>query len=362
MHRHGVIKMRQQPRNSRRQLNKNTAPQNGPSRPNRIDNYITRSSSIAQVLTLFLAVFGYFYTVVPAFQNQKLTEDNAELEITNKKLKTEKEKEATELISMRAANTVQKTELENLQENLKNKQDELNTISSKLSETENREKQAKSLLQTTTNQLNTELATLDSARKEIVMSELISNSYVAIMRGRNRLIDALRQRKPGSSDFISEAERNWPSLTSSLLYGIETASKDNERIPNSYYEKVKHFIDTNISKNSCTNPNFQSLAMQFAQERKALLSSENKKHQSPIDRQSLTSGKEAEKYTLTEKQTERYNPSLPADKDNDLYINYRKKILTSYDTCTDSVDIIFKKIRTMLAANVEQPTSTDEQD
>lgn len=51
----------------------------------KIDIYLSRVGNLTQVGVLALAIFGYFYTVVPVFQNQKLQEDNAKLEIEKSK-------------------------------------------------------------------------------------------------------------------------------------------------------------------------------------------------------------------------------------------------------------------------------------
>lgn len=46
-----------------------------------IDQWIKRFSNISQIGLLFLGIFGYFYTVVSVYQNQRLQEQTAKLEV-----------------------------------------------------------------------------------------------------------------------------------------------------------------------------------------------------------------------------------------------------------------------------------------
>jgi hypothetical protein len=47
------------------------------------DFWSGRLATLAQVVTTFVVIFGYFYTVVPVFQKEKLAEDNARLQGAN---------------------------------------------------------------------------------------------------------------------------------------------------------------------------------------------------------------------------------------------------------------------------------------
>jgi hypothetical protein len=68
-------------------------------KPSRIDSWSTRAAAWAQVLTLIVVVVGYFYTVVPAFQKERLSEEVSRLEI-------EREKSASDISAINA-NVVQ---------------------------------------------------------------------------------------------------------------------------------------------------------------------------------------------------------------------------------------------------------------
>ena len=46
-----------------------------------MDKYLTRLSHIAQIILVAVAVFGYFYTVVPVYQKELLSENIAQKEI-----------------------------------------------------------------------------------------------------------------------------------------------------------------------------------------------------------------------------------------------------------------------------------------
>lgn len=57
-----------------------------PSAPNKIDLWLTRAASLSQPLVLALAVFGYFYTVLPVYQKEVLSEQIAAKELELAKL------------------------------------------------------------------------------------------------------------------------------------------------------------------------------------------------------------------------------------------------------------------------------------
>lgn len=57
--------------------------------PKRVDSWSTRAAAWAQVLTLLVVVVGYFYTVVPAFQKERLSEEVAKLQIEREKFASE---------------------------------------------------------------------------------------------------------------------------------------------------------------------------------------------------------------------------------------------------------------------------------
>ena len=70
------------------------------SRQSRLDLYLTRASHGAQIVLVVVAVFGYFYTVLPIYQKELLSEEIAkrtiELEGVQEQLKSA-ESERSEL-------------------------------------------------------------------------------------------------------------------------------------------------------------------------------------------------------------------------------------------------------------------------
>lgn len=60
------------------------ASSNQATHPKRVDTLLSRAANFSQVGVLALAIFGYFYTVKPVFQNQVLQEQAAKLELEKK--------------------------------------------------------------------------------------------------------------------------------------------------------------------------------------------------------------------------------------------------------------------------------------
>lgn len=57
--------------------------------PNRLDRWSGLLAAWAQVATLGVVIFGYFYTVVPVFQRDRLEEEVAKLEIQREQIESE---------------------------------------------------------------------------------------------------------------------------------------------------------------------------------------------------------------------------------------------------------------------------------
>lgn len=67
----------------------------------RIDSWSSRAASWAQVLTLIMVVVGYFYTVVPAFQKERLSEEVARLEMERDKSSSDIKANDARIVGMR---------------------------------------------------------------------------------------------------------------------------------------------------------------------------------------------------------------------------------------------------------------------
>jgi len=86
-----------------------------------IDLWSNRAASWAQVLTFFVVVVGYFYTVVPAFQKERLSEEVARLEI-------ERERSITNIDHIKAS----ASRMQLVLDNMKASRDRLQTENSNL--------------------------------------------------------------------------------------------------------------------------------------------------------------------------------------------------------------------------------------
>ncbi len=81
-----------------------------------IDSYLSRSSHISQIVLVALAIFGYFYTVRPVYQNQLLAEEVSKKETRLNQLQKEIDNFNPQMQTLRDKQTGLELEIKNLQE------------------------------------------------------------------------------------------------------------------------------------------------------------------------------------------------------------------------------------------------------
>lgn len=81
---------------------------------NKIDSALSRLSHISQILLVALAIFGFFYTVLPLYENQLLNEQISEKEIELRNLNKELESTKTSLNLFTNLKNETKTKLDSL--------------------------------------------------------------------------------------------------------------------------------------------------------------------------------------------------------------------------------------------------------
>src|SRR5262249_14721184 len=132
-----------------------------------VDKWSSRASSWAQVITLFIVVFGYFYTVRPAFQNQLLQEQSAKLQLQidaqELELKRITEQRADAARRLNAVNS-------NLEQATKQKI----FLEQALRLARNREMEARAAANTASEKMSGQAKALDESRLRLLILEVAS--------------------------------------------------------------------------------------------------------------------------------------------------------------------------------------------
>jgi hypothetical protein len=113
---------------------------------NKVDKYLERASNFSQVLLVALAIFGYFYTIRPIYQNQLLSEDISKKELELRKIKVDLVNQKDQLKSIQDSIDILTIEKSKLEESYRSKLDDLNKKNFGLrEEVENKESMVKNI-------------------------------------------------------------------------------------------------------------------------------------------------------------------------------------------------------------------------
>lgn len=310
-----------------------------------IDTFLTRASSAAQIGAVLLAGFGYFYTVLPVFQNQKLQEDNAQLQMNNAKLQADTKREEEKLEKLSTDYKLQSENLQTLQALLLKEKNKLADTSVKLERAERSEKQAKLSVSKANERLKNELSSLDLARWKIVMMNFVQFSYLGTLTGYDKLSNALYVEKGDGAEFILKAEEPWPDNLEPLRYGIEVASSISKEIPAVYYEKIKTHIEGHANKLACPKPDFNALAEEYLKELKTIDSAAKNDALAEIDRQSKAAEKQGSKLLVRDTDIKSLTIGYQLSRKLALQGKYREIILAKNESCRNSLQDYFNIVR-----------------
>lgn len=224
------------------------------------DVWLERIAQISQPAILALGVFGYFYTVVPVFQNQKLEEETARLGL-------EKAASENELSSLARKQAVVRAELEAMKTRLAQERARGDQLAAEAERAKRQEVDARKASRDAEQELRAQIRDLDSTRREIAFLQFFwahfVNSYSAISR---RYPDE-EGAEPGA--FIIELEKVWPRPFEELLDAVGVGEKKRGRetiIPSDYYEALRKEINSRHSSLVCAQPDFQQMHAQFLSE------------------------------------------------------------------------------------------------
>lgn len=222
-----------------------------------LDKTLQRLANISQPALLALGIFGYFYTVVPVFQKERLEEQAAKLELE----KTSSEQQLSVLLARQMAvkEDIRRLQLERDKERARNLK-----LAYDIVVAHEREAAAQQKSAAIEERMQSQLKILDAARWELAILDFSSAYYFhRINAATSEFNDDMRKNTGG---FISAAERVWPDPLDDLLSAVEVAkSKGNNRndIPPSYFAELREIIMANRQLLQCARPDFESIRRSY---------------------------------------------------------------------------------------------------
>ncbi|CUJ16753.1 hypothetical protein [Achromobacter xylosoxidans] len=308
--------------------------------PSRIDINLSRLANLATACTLLLAAFGYFYTVRPVFQNQKLQEDNSRLELARSR-----EQQTLAELRERQSEVQQKiTELDAALINAQQKalaSDERARIAEEREQAaknaalmaENRERDAIISAKDAANKLATELRHLDNARRTILVANFTRATGFLRIRQHYDFSNALyKSENQEDGQFLVHATALFLSPTKILGSATEVLLNSPERIPDAYFAELKKAIAKETPIN-CVIPDADKLKIEYIQRYGQIDVLSSADAHAEIERQRAAAETANSRLIVTEKDIKSLTISYAVGRRYALETEFQKKIIDADSQC-----------------------------
>ncbi|MFB9245461.1 hypothetical protein IV454_31365 [Massilia antarctica] len=330
--------------------------------PSRLDVNLARLANVATASTLLLAVFGYFYTVLPVFQNQKLQEDNARLELESAR----ERKLLSELRDRQVAVQKKIAELDAALIHARGRalvSDERASLSEERERAArytallagNRERDALGSARNAANDLASELRHLDTARRTILVSEFDLAVAFRRVRQHYEFTENLYRSTPEKNEenFVKAATL-FLSPTKILAEAIEDMSHRPRRVPDAYLAELKGAVAGEKSI-TCVVPNAPELQILYLQKAGQIGALSAIDANNEIEKQRLSADKSNKRLIVTKKDIDSLTASIETGRQFSLRQEFRDKFLDADRQCGLLLDHAVKRIADQLGPKETAP-------
>lgn len=203
---------------------------------NKTDLYLSRSSHISQVILVALAIFGYFYTVRPIYQNQLLAEEVSKKETRLNQLQKEIDNFNPQMQALRDKQAGLELEIENLQATKAQAELQIETIQAE-------KKSLELAINQTEKQLNKAQADVNSAYRKIYIesfSAAVSWQFIINMNNKDNAFDILE--KQDAESIKNHLTTPYDAISAVLEDGNPQALEASSIVP----ERVKSILNESI--------------------------------------------------------------------------------------------------------------------
>lgn len=206
---------------------------------------------------MLLGTFGYFYTVLPAFQLAQLQEQTAKLELD----KSASEKRLAALIEQQVS-----VELETkvLQLNLDSERRRGEQLAASINLSRRVAAVASQRAAEAEAKTAEQQRILGFARWELVLNDWSSSYYFEKLR--TGFQSSSSDYRGDNDEFIFRAEKGWPEPLKELLDAVDAALEKREQkdgIPENFYNDLRERIRAASKDLECAPPDFHAMAQAF---------------------------------------------------------------------------------------------------
>lgn len=220
------------------------------------------ASQWSQVLTLMVVVFGYFYTVIPVFQKEKLSEDNARLELENDGIKKSIERSQAEM-------TLKEESFKRLESEYSIKKEEIDRLNHEYGMVVASLKISKNELNKKTEKINIVERQIYDVEKEYMQGKRkLPGEFIAIFKSqityeifkRDESKDIAEQLKTYFPDPLTQGNKNLEQLRDRIKESTSDINRDAlERMATDYEKGLRK----NEALLSCNSPDYKKWEVSF---------------------------------------------------------------------------------------------------
>jgi hypothetical protein len=236
----------------------------------RFEKYSAIIANFSQFLMLVVVVLGYFYTVLPVFQKEKLTEDLARLEIEKSRWEQEFESYARNIQRTQAELSLlesNKYELENALTQIRSEKRQAERALEQLSD---QEKISREKLKTTADALaDAENQLYEQQRLRLLGKTPVSMEFVFLINNTSNLFSIFERNSASTladgltAAFIQPIEFVDKKLDELKKQANSVSSEIYRNVQLRLIDEFKRGIQRNASVLQCPEPDFQSWEAEF---------------------------------------------------------------------------------------------------
>jgi hypothetical protein len=311
-----------------------------------LDVWLQRLAHIAQMAVLALGIFGYFYTVLPVFQNQQLQEQAAKLELE----KSAAQRQLDELVAQQK--TV-KAEISTLRESWLKERGRNAQLTNEAATARDDESIARKKSAEAETALANQLKLLDTARWELVIFDFSYSHMAGIINSAS--IDFNRDRKGEAGSFLLDEAASWPRPHVALLAALDDAANKRsgkDVIPNSYYVEIRRFIDSRQSQLQCTAPDLEAMRASFQLQLFVLESSIETETNASIGKLQKEYADKGQRVQITDEYRQSVRNGIRLGKVFTLERTFRGKMQTLRQECDDKAFRVIDEFRKTKGVNL----------
>lgn len=304
-----------------------------------VDIWLQRLAHLTQVGLLALGMFGYFYTVLPVFQNQQLQEQAAKLEL-------EKSAAQRRLDELLAAQEKVRTEIATLREGWQREKGKNVQLANDADTARKEEIAAKQRAAEAESSMTTQMRLLDSARWELVVFDFYSAYIFSSLNATIRTGNKSRDDKPGG--FIREYEAEWPRPYPQVLEAVEAAKTKratNLQVPATYYSELKSFVEARRSELQCAQIDFAALQASYQLQLIALEPSIDAETRASIDKLIKDYADKGQRVEITDDYRQSVRRGIRNGKVFALDRLFEKQLTEMRKVCDDKATAVIEEFR-----------------